>query len=210
MLLICLSAVNCSKDSVSENNIDFSEMTKSEMIEFLNEIAKEAMVSEKRLGFEEEFDTVPNDGEGGICPMRNMSDEVSEPSKVSIMSSLTEKLYDIRDNILEKTEIGRSYINAYYFIGSKLKEEGTSAKDIVKAIEIAPTFFTVYSNLKDENYNGAVISENSKNKLIDFVNHYKSKRTNDRQYQNVLNIVIKDIETLTNRSSSQINDFLSL
>lgn len=210
MLLICLFAVNCSKDSISENNLDLSEMTKSEMQEFLNKIAQEAMVSERMIGFEEEFDTVPNDGEGGICPMRNMSDEVSEPSEVSLMSSLTEKLYDIRDNILEKTEIGKSYINAYYYIGGKLKEEGTTTQDIAKAITVAPTFFTIYNNLKDENYKGAVIDENQKNKLIDFVEHYKSKRTNDANYQNVLNVVIEDIKTLTNRSSSQINDFLSL
>lgn len=54
-----------------------------------------------------------------------------------------------------------------------------------------------------------MITSNDKNKLVDFVEYYKAKKSSDAFFQSILNSVIEDINTLTNRDSQQIKDFLN-
>lgn len=205
LLITVLFLYNCSKDNINEPNIDFSSLSKSQIQKIIDDNNEQLLQAR-----EVDFDTVPNDGEGGTCPMRAVSDETKDPNDKSLMNSLTSKLYDIRDNILKGKSTGEYYIQAYYYLGSKLKNEPVTVTDIQKCLKIIPTFFDVYDKLTDSSYTGVVISPSQRDELIDYVQYYKSKKINDNTYQDLLNTVISDLNTITNRNSSQIMDFLKL
>ena len=48
-----------------------------------------------------------------------------------------------------------------------------------------------------------------RDKLISLVNFYKTKKVSDSNYQALLNSIIEDITSLTNRNSTQIKEFLA-
>ena len=68
---------------------------------------------------------------------------------------------------------------------------------------------TLAHRLNDSNFNGAVITESERDKLISLVNFYKTKKVSDSNYQALLNSIIEDITSLTNRNSTQIKEFLA-
>ncbi len=205
LLITMLFLYNCSKDSIEEPNVDFSPLSKSQIQKIIDDNNEELLKAR-----EIDFDTVPNDGEGGTCPMSAISNEAKDPNDKSLMHSLTSKLYDIRDKILKGKGTGEYYIQAYYYLGSRLKDEPVTLTDVQKCLKIIPTFFDVYDKLMDDSYSGVVINATQRNELIEYVEYYKSKKITDNTYQELLDTVIIDLNKITNRNSSQIMDFLRL
>ncbi len=205
LFITILFLYNCSKDSINEPNVDFSPLSKSQIQKIVDD-NNEQLLQERKI----DFDTVPNDGEGGTCPMRAVSNETKDPKDKSLMNSLTSKLYDIRDNILKGKSTGEYYIQAYYYLGNKLKNEPVILTDVQKCLDIIPTFFDIYYKLTDDSYTSVVINTTQRDELIEYVEYYKSKKINDNTYQDLLDTVISDLYTITNRNSTQIMDFLSL
>ena len=117
--------------------------------------------------------------------------------------------YDVRDNNLSGHSTGELYINAYYYLSSNLKNEPVTMEEITKYFDILPVVTSIKGKLNDSNFNGAVITESERDKLISLVNFYKTKKVSDSNYQALLNSIIEDITSLTNRNSTQIKEFLA-
>ena len=77
-------------------------------------------------------------------------------------------------------------------------------EEITKYFDILPVVTSIKGKLNDSNFNGAVITESERDKLISLVNFYKTKKVSDSNYQALLNSIIEDITSLTNRNSTQI------
>ncbi len=68
---------------------------------------------------------------------------------------------------------------------------------------------SIKGKLNDNNFKGIVITESERDELINLVNYYKAKKVSDSNYQEILNSIIEDIASITNRNSSQIKEFLA-
>ena len=133
---------------------------------------------------------------------------IKELDKEKILSSFG-MFYDVRDNNLSGHSTGELYINAYYYLSSNLKNEPVTMEEITKYFDILPVVTSIKGKLNDSNFNGAVITESERDKLISLVNFYKTKKVSDSNYQALLNSIIEDITSLTNRNSTQIKEFLA-
>lgn len=133
---------------------------------------------------------------------------IKELDKAEILSSF-DMFYDIRDSNLKETTTGELYISAYYYLSTKLKEKSVTLEEISKFVNILPVVSTIKNKLDDHNFSGIVITSNDKNKLVDLVEYYKAKKSSDAFFRSILNSIIEDINTLSNRDSQQIKDFLN-
>ena len=134
--------------------------------------------------------------------------KIKESDKDEILSSFG-IFYDIRDNNLIGNSTGELYINAYYYLSSNLKNEPVTIEEITKYFEILPVIMSIKGKLNDNNFKGIVITESERDELINLVNYYKAKKVSDSNYQEILNSIIEDIASITNRNSSQIKEFLA-
>ena len=195
---LSLSFFNCTNDN-TEGQIDYSKISESKL---------------KQLMLEEETSArlIKVDTPGGPTDCRinvlSLFTNIKELDKEKILSSFG-MFYDVRDNNLSGHSTGELYINAYYYLSSNLKNEPVTMEEITKYFDILPVVTSIKGKLNDSNFNGAVITESERDKLISLVNFYKTKKVSDSNYQALLNSIIEDITSLTNRNSTQIKEFLA-
>lgn len=195
---LSLSFFNCTNDN-TEGQIDYSKISESKL--------KELMLEEETSARLIKVDTP-----GGPTDCRinvlSLFTNIKELDKEKILSSFG-MFYDVRDNNLSGHSTGELYINAYYYLSSNLKNEPVTMEEITKYFDILPVVTSIKGKLNDSNFNGAVITESERDKLISLVNFYKTKKVSDSNYQALLNSIIEDITSLTNRNSTQIKEFLA-
>lgn len=195
---LSLSFFNCSNDN-AENQVNFSKISKSKLKQFMLEKETTARI-------------IKVDSPGGPTDCRinilSLFSNIKESDKDEILSSFR-IFYDIRDNNLIGNSTGELYINAYYYLSSNLKNEPVTIEEITKYFEILPVIMSIKGKLNDNNFKGIVITESERDELINLVNYYKAKKVSDSNYQEILNSIIEDIASITNRNSSQIKEFLA-
>ena len=195
---LSLSFFNCSNDN-TEGQVDFSKVSESKLKQFMLEQETAARI-------------IKVDSPGGPTDCRinvlSLFTNIKELEKEKILSSFG-MFYDIRDNNLIGNSTGELYINAYYYLSSNLKDEPVTVEEITKYFEILPVITSIKGKLNDNNFNGTVITECERNALINLINYYKTKKVTDSNYQAILNSIIEDINSLTNRNSIQIKEFLA-
>lgn len=197
-ILLSLSFFNCSNDNTG-GQIDYSKTSESKL---------------KKLMLEEESTAriIKVDTPGGPTDCRinilSFFTNIKEEDKDKIISSY-QMFYDIRDNNLRGHSTGELYVNAYYYLSSDLKDEPVTMEEITNYFEILPVVASINSKLNDNTFSGIVITESERDKLINLVNYYKTKKISDSNYQALLDSIIEDINSLTNRNSSQIKEFLA-
>lgn len=195
---LSLSFFNCSNDN-TEGQVDFSKVSESKLKQFMLEQETAARI-------------IKIDSPGGPTDCRinvlSLFTNIKELEKEKILSSFG-MFYDIRDNNLIGNSTGELYINAYYYLSSNLKDEPVTVEEITKYFEILPVITSIKGKLNDNNFNGTVITECERNALINLINYYKTKKVTDSNYQAILNSIIEDINSLTNRNSIQIKEFLA-
>ena len=195
---LSLSFFNCSNDN-TRGQIDYSKTSESKL---------------KKLMLEEESTAriIKVDTPGGPTDCRinilSFFTNIKEEDKDKIISSY-QMFYDIRDNNLRGHSTGELYVNAYYYLSSDLKDEPVTMEEITNYFEILPVVASIKSKLNDNTFSGIVITESERDKLINLVNYYKTKKISDSNYQVLLDSIIEDINSLTNRNSSQIKEFLA-
>jgi hypothetical protein len=195
---LSLSFFNCSNDN-TEGQVDFSKVSESKLKQFMLEQETAARI-------------IKVDSPGGPTDCRinvlSLFTNIKELDKEKILSSFG-MFYDIRDNNLIGNSTGELYINAYYYLSSNLKDEPVTVEEITKYFEILPVITSIKGKLNDSNFNGTVITESERDTLINLINYYKTKKVTDSNYQAILNSIIEDINSLTNRNSIQIKEFLA-
>lgn len=195
---LSLSFFNCSNDN-TEGQVDFSKVSESKLKQFMLEQETAARI-------------IKVDSPGGPTDCRinvlSLFTNIKELEKEKILSSFG-MFYDIRDNNLIGNSTGELYINAYYYLSSNLKDEPVTVEEITKYFEILPVITSIKGKLNDNNFNGTVITECERDALINLINYYKTKKVTDSNYQAILNSIIEDINSLTNRNSIQIKEFLA-
>lgn len=195
---LSLSFYNCSNDN-TEDQVNFSEISESKLKQLMLEKETTARI-------------IKVDSPGGPTDCRinllSLFSNIKELDKDKILSSFG-MFYDIRDNNLIGNSTGELYINAYYYLSSNLKNEPVTVEEITKYFEILPVIMSIKDKLDDTNFKGAVITESDRDELINLVNYYKTKKVSDSNYQEILNSIIEDINSLTNRNSNQIKEFLA-
>ena len=162
---LSLSFFNCTNDN-TEGQIDYSKISESKL---------------KQLMLEEETSArlIKVDTPGGPTDCRinvlSLFTNIKELDKEKILSSFG-MFYDVRDNNLSGHSTGELYINAYYYLSSNLKNEPVTMEEITKYFDILPVVTSIKGKLNDSNFNGAVITESERDKLISLVNFYKTKK----------------------------------
>lgn len=199
VLILSIFLYNCSKDEIQEPKVDFSTMSKSKIKDIINQEVVNARTKE--------IDTPGGPQDCRISNLQVLS--VLENLGVSDISSTMDILYDIRDNKLDKGETGRAYIDAYYYLSSVLENEDTTLSELSELISVVPTVINIQSKLNDASYTGVIINDTQKNELIQLINLYSAKLPNDVNYQNIINVIVNDLNNISNRNSTQIENFIS-
>lgn len=195
---LSLSFFNCSNDN-EESKIDYSKVSESKL---------------KQLILEEEISAriIKVDTPGGPQDCRinvlSLFTNLDAIDKDRIISSF-DMFYDIRDNNLSGQSTGELYINAYYYLSANLKNESVTTAEILEYFEILPVISSIKRKYNDRSFDGVVITETERDKLVELVNYYKAKNVSNSNYDLILNSIIEDITELTNRNSTQIKEFLA-
>lgn len=201
MLVLTLSILcfNCSNEKI-EAKADFSKISESEL---------KQLIQEKEIFLR----IIKVDTPGGPTDCRinllGYFSKIKDLDKEKIRNSF-DLFYNIRDHNLNVTSTGILYINAYYYLSSRLKDEPVTLSEIYNYFDILPVVTAISNKLNDTTYKGIIISDSESQKLIDLVKFYKTKRLNDSEYQEVLDSIITDLESISNRNADQIKAFLSM
>jgi len=117
-------------------------------------------------------------------------------------------LYAIRDNVLSKGIRGQKYIKAYYELSSKVKNEPIKYIELTQLSSLLPGIFDAYNKFNNPNYNGVIVNTQLRDKAVNYLRLYKSKRIADKRYQDLLTALIDDIRLLANKNKGQVKQFL--
>jgi len=199
---------NCgNEEDLLLSEIDYSIFEKSEM----EQLMKVEQLIKKTLdyGASIKIDSPPDSDPDCYESKLIMKAKVDKANKGLLKNSLiTERLHGLRDDLLRGKNTGSAYIEAYYYLSSKLKDNSITTSEVKRFLNVIPTIVNISKKINNPNYSGVVINENEKNELINMVNYYKSKRINDSHYQKILSVIAFDINTIHNRNSTQIEKFM--
>ena len=117
-------------------------------------------------------------------------------------------LYSLRDNELLSGETGILYINAFYEISNLLEDKNFNINELSTLSSILPKLRTSYNNLKDVNYKGVIIDQNLLDDIIDVMDLYRTKPSqDDTRYKGLIDAIEDDITVLLNRDRKQVLDY---
>lgn len=106
--------------------------------------------------------------------------------------------YELRDNVLYTSEVGKKFINYYYSISSYINVSDLSISDMSLIVSMLPNIDNAVNKVLHEskNRNEVIIDEDLKNKALSLISRLKSKTTNFSY-----NLILQDLESDINKLS---------
>jgi hypothetical protein len=141
------------------------------------------------------------------CPQKSTKDLRVEENLQGVELFDVDKYYNIRNSFLDNSAKGREYIGKYYSISEHFK----SSLDFELAVKIVSSISGInetIDKINDPNYNGTIITTDLKDDLIDAINNLSSK-TQSSMFQSKLNLLILDLENLTNMNKNEFFQFFA-
>jgi hypothetical protein len=118
-------------------------------------------------------------------------------------------LYGIRDNILMKSEKGKKYVADYNYIGKYIDASKLSMNSLFKIVKNIPNIYSSYKKMNEADNNTIIISDDFRTDIIDIINSFK-EISNNSEYIKILNNLILDVQTVSNKDKKFVLEFLSL
>jgi len=115
--------------------------------------------------------------------------------------------YSLRDDFMLEYYIGQKYINYYHALSSFLGENSPSISLMVKTARLLIDFNSLFEMLldPDEYLDNIWLTETLADRLIDLITDYKAI-SNNRDYQEILDDIIADIELYENMTLGDLLD----
>ena len=219
LLGLTMLIISCNNESNLDSELDLTSLSKSKLKTLIENSKNVRNKMEKRMNdillsqVERKIDTPPGDN-GEICPavsIRNKATLTHSNSIVNSINIFNDDSRAFRDSTLLTGETGVIYKDAYYYLGSYLSNDEISFSDVEKFVSVMPTVRNIYNRMKDNSYNGVVISLQEKQEVLEFINYIAPKIQDDNEQINIqlINAIKEDLNTLTNRNSNQISEFIA-
>ena len=148
---------------------------------------------------------------GGCITMLVVADVANRGTWSDDSLSMTVKplrLYDIRDGILDNSDIGRRYIDDYYYLGDLLYSR-IEPQDYLIALRRLPIIYAIFDKIKNGDANEVVYTNEIRDELINVVQHFK-EITSDLDARNKMSQIIEDLNTYNNHTVSELRTLLGL
>jgi hypothetical protein len=117
-------------------------------------------------------------------------------------------LYYFRDSTLVKSELGRRYIDNYYYL-SGVFQNNFNLETSLKVLRVMPIVYTIIEGIKNGNPETTLYNTDSANELISIIDYFKSLTT-DQTVINELDSIIRDIQNYANRPVSEVRSALNI
>jgi hypothetical protein len=108
-----------------------------------------------------------------------------------------------------KSKKGKKYVANYYYIGKYIDASKLPINSLFKIVKNIPNIYSSYKKMNDADNNTIIISDDFKTDIIDIINSFKVM-SNDKEYIRILNDLIIDVQTVSNKDKKFVLEFLSL
>ncbi len=129
---------------------------------------------------------------------------INEAEKVSGKIIDKSTFYDIRAE-LSTSELGKSYINDYYYLSSIIKEEGLSVRNGMKAVELSKIAIPILKKYLSEDNSQILYQEDIEIELIDFLDSV-NELSDDEEFKRIVSDVRYLIISNSGKSIAAIRD----
>ena len=178
--LLLLVVMACNNEGI-ESEVDFTSISESKLKALLNNSKEVRNAIDIRIKsnlenlVKREVDTPPDDGwpHGGcgLERVRSAAIQTHSNSVVNTIENFNNDSRTFRDDILLSGETGIAYKDTYYYLGTYLNNDEISFSDVQNFINILPTARNIYNRLKNNGYDGVVISLQEKEDIIEFIDY---------------------------------------